>query len=315
MSDSLSTSQVESSLGQNQFGSVAVASFNQSAGLAHKNSHRQLESLLGSRETTRTRHCCVGGRHYHHVSASPLGVGNKFTFSGLITPGTPASRCGFTPRHAPLIGGEAFSGFERIDGRLKVELRFGSSSEAGVPVPEAVPIHPNAGRLGRQLPRPHNRDQPTPSQTQSPVFEAETVTGVLQARHSFLRVLEGAPALARERAQRLLLRGHRAGGQPRQRGTGGSQVLTTDIHAAILARRHTLIPNPAGPMPLAQQRTLGLRSRAQPVIETQHRGSRHPNTVTGGSDNSRRRHMQQATANGRPYLPIAELRGISGGSR
>ncbi len=81
MSDSLSTSQGSLSLGQNCSGSVAVASCGVTAGRAREDSFGQVESLLGSRETTRTCHCCVGGRHYHHTSARPRGVGKEFTFS------------------------------------------------------------------------------------------------------------------------------------------------------------------------------------------------------------------------------------------
>ncbi len=80
MSYSLSTSQVETNLGQNHFGSVAVSSVGVSAELAHKNSFRAFKSLLGSRRTTRTRHRCVSGRHNHHRSARPLGVSNQFAF-------------------------------------------------------------------------------------------------------------------------------------------------------------------------------------------------------------------------------------------
>ncbi len=80
MSDSLSTSQGSLSLDQNRSGSVAVASCGVTAGRARENSFGQFQSLLGSRETTRTRHCCVGGRHDHHTSARPRGVGKEFTF-------------------------------------------------------------------------------------------------------------------------------------------------------------------------------------------------------------------------------------------
>ncbi len=80
MSHSLSTSQVETNLGQNHFGSVAVAPVGVSAELAHKNSFGAFKWLLGSRRTTRTRHRCVSGRHYHHRSTRPLGKGNQFAF-------------------------------------------------------------------------------------------------------------------------------------------------------------------------------------------------------------------------------------------
>ncbi len=80
MSDGLSTSQGSLSLDQNRSGSVAVASCGVTAGRAREDSFGQFQSLLGSRETTRTRHCCVGGRHDHHISARPRGVGKKFTF-------------------------------------------------------------------------------------------------------------------------------------------------------------------------------------------------------------------------------------------
>ncbi len=80
MSYSLSTSTAPLHRGQNCSGSVAVASCGVSAGRAREDSFGQFESLLGSRETTRTRHCCVGGRHNHHTSACPRSVGDQFTF-------------------------------------------------------------------------------------------------------------------------------------------------------------------------------------------------------------------------------------------
>ncbi len=400
MSDSVNTNTLAFYRGKDRPCGVAVSPGGVTAGPAPENSFRQWESLLGSRETTRTRHRCVGGRHNHHRPASPRSGSDQFTFRctdsvvgsftrhrgleqelgaevfhrdqlvggddaarplagrvlalpgdflvqprslsfrGLITPGTPASGFRFTPRHPPLVGDQFLCRCFRIFGALKVELGLGRGGdaghtpvdtdrprhlgqrlvedaydEAGVPVPESVPIHPIAGWLRRQLPRPHDRDQPTPRQPQPTIFEAEPVAGVFQARPRFLRVLEGASALARERAQRLGLRGHRAGGQPRQRGPRGSQILARQVSPTVFARCHALVPNPAGPMPLAHQRTLGLRSRAQPIIVPQHRGCRHKTNVSGGSDISRTRHMHRATANGRPYLPIAKARGISGGSR
>ncbi len=388
--------------GQDRPGGVSVSSGDVSTGRALESSLRQRQAVLGSRPALAARHRCVGGRHYHHRSACPQGVGNQFAFSGsdgvigcltrhrgleqklgaevfhrdqlvarhdaarplagcvlalpcdflvcngslplcgLVSARRFLARFGFTSGHAALIFRELACGGFRVLGSFEVELWFrcgrdcgyapvdpdcavnlgkwlivDAYDEAGIPVPEAVLVDPHAGRFAGQFTRPHHRDQPTPRQPQATVFEAEPVTGVLQTRQSFLRVLETAPALARERAQRLLLRGHRAGGQPRQRRTSHGQVLTADIRAAILTRRHTLIPNPPGPMPLTHQRTLDLHSRTQPEVETQHRGCRHLANVTERSANSRRRHMQQATANRHPYLrlPIAKARGISDGSR
>ncbi len=408
MSDSVNVSTerpcgVSPCRGQDRPGGVSVSSVGVSAGRALESSLRQRQAVLGSRPALAARHRCVGGRHYHHRSACPLGVSDQFAFSGpdgvigcltrhrgleqklgaevfhrdqmiarhdaarplagrvLTLPGDflvhdgslllclpiTARRFlagfGFTSGHAALIFRELACGGFRVLGRFEVELWFrcgrdcgyapvdtdcainlskwlivDAYDEAGIPVPEAVLVDPHAGRFAGQFTRPHDRDQRAASQPQPTIFEAESVAGVFQTRQSFLRVLETAPALTSERAQRLLLWGHRAGGQPRQGAAGCSQVFAADMRAAILARpslvRH-LIPNPPGPMPLAHQRTLDLRSRAQPEVVPQHRGCRHKTSVTKRSDNSRRRHMQQATANGRPYLPIAEARGISGGFR
>ncbi len=405
MSDSVNVSTerpcgVSSSRGQDRPGGVSVSSGDVSTGPALESSLRQRQAVLGSRPALATRHRCVGGRHDHHRSPCPQGVGNQLAFSGpdgvvgcLTRHGgleqkfgaevlncdhlmrgddltCPLAGCvlalpcdflvyngslslwlpiavrgflagfGFTSGHPPLIFRELACGGFRVLGCREVELGIRSSSdsgyapvdtdhavnlrqrivihaydEAGIPVAQGILKHPNAGWFAGQFPRPHDRDQPTPRQPQATVLEAETVTGVFQTRQSFLRVLEIAPALARERAQRLLLRGYRAGGQPRQRRTGRGQVLAADMCAAILARRHALVPNPPGPVPLAHQRTLRERAGTQPVVVPKHRGCRHHTNITERSDNSRRRHMQQATANGHPYLPIAKARGISGGLR
>ncbi len=408
MSDSVNVSTerpcgVSPCRGQDRPGGVSVSSVGVAAGPALESSLRQRHAVLGSRPALAARHRCVGGRHYHHRSACPQGVGNQFAFSlpggviGCLTRhrgleqelgaevfhrdqmvarhdaarplprrvlalpgdflvhngGLPlclpiAARrflagFGFASGHAALVGDQFLCRCFGIFGCHEVELRLGAGGdgghapvdtdravdlgkrpvgdaydEAGVPVPKRILVDAHAGWFGRQLPRPHHRDQPTPSQPQPTVLNAESVAGVFQTRQSFLRMLETAPALARERAKRLLLRGHRTGGQPRQRGTGRSQVLTADMRAAILARPslcQALIPNPPGPIPLAHQRTLGLRWWAQPVVETQHRRYSHHTNIFDRSDNSRRRHMQQATANGHPYLPIAKARGISGGFR
>ncbi len=260
--------------------------------------------------------------------------------SGLVSARRFLAGFGFTSDHAALIFRElACCGF-RVPGNFEVELWFRGGSdrghtpidpdhalnfwqrlvahsynEAGVPVPERIPVHPNTGRFAGQFTRPHHRDQPAASQTQTPVFEAETVTGVLQTRQSLLGMLEVSPALTRERAQRLLLRGHRALRQPRHRGPRGSEVFTREECAVVFTRRNTLVPNPSRPVPLGQQSPLRHGSGPKPVVVAKHRGCGHHTNIFNGSDISRRRHMHQATTNGRPYLPIAKTRSISGSSR
>ncbi len=398
MSDSVSTNTLAFYRGKDRPCGVAVSPGGVTAGPAPENSFRQWESLLGSRETTRTRHRCVGGRHNHHRPARPRSGSDQFTFRrtdsvvgsftrhrgleqklgteilhsdqlvvaddglrpgprrvlslagnlfvqsrglplrGLIAPRTVPPRFRFTPGHAPLVGGQPIRCRLRVSRGFQIKLRLGSSGnaentpvdthrtghlaqrgivdtdhETGIPVAQRVLKHSNAGWFAGQFARPHHRDQPAASQTQATVFETEPVTGVLQTRQSGLRVLEVASALTSERAQRLLLRGHRAFPQPRQPSPRGSQVLARQVRAAIFARRNTLVPNPARPMPLAQHPPLRHGSGPKPVVVAKHRGRGHRTNIFDGSDISRRRHMHQATTNGHPYLPTAKARGISGG--
>ncbi len=105
MSDSLSTSTVSLYRGKDRPCGVPVAPVCVSAGVTREGSFGQVESLLGSRETTRTRHRRVGGRHDHHRSASPLGVGDQFTL------GLPNSVVGGFTRHRGLeqkLGAKVF---------------------------------------------------------------------------------------------------------------------------------------------------------------------------------------------------------------
>ncbi len=257
---------VSSSRGQDRPGGVSVSSGDVSTGRALESSLRQRQAVLGSRPALAAHHRCVGGRHDHLMRGddltSPLAgcllalAGYPLVCNGSLALCLPiAARrflvgFGFTSGHAALIFRELRCGGFRVLGRFEVELRLRRGGDcgyapidthravdlgkwllvdaydkAGVPVAEAVPVDAHRARFGRQLPRPHDRDQPAAS-------------------------------------------------QPRQRRTGRGQVLAADMRVAILARRsicQALIPNPTGSVPLAHQRTLGLRSRAQPIVETQHR--------------------------------------------
>ncbi len=304
MSDSVNTNTLAFYRGKDRPYGVSVSPGSVTAGPAPENSFRQWESLLGSRKTTRTRHRCIGGRHNHHRPARPRSGSDQFTFRRTD------SVVGSFTRHRGLeqkLGTEILHSDQPIRCRLRVsrgfqiKLRLGSSGNAGntpvdtrrtvhlaqrgivdadhetsVPVAQRVLKHSNAGWFAGQLARPHHRDQPAASQPQATVFETEPVTGVLQTRQSLLRVLEISSALTRERAQRLLLRGHR--------------TLT----------QHPPLHHGSGP---------------KPVVVPQHRGRGHHTNIFDGSDISGRRHMHQATTNGHPYLPTSEARGISGGSR
>ena len=81
MSNSFSTGRVETSPVQNDSRSVSVAIRDHSAGSADENPLRQQQAGLGSRTAAAARHCRVGGRHQHNLSARPLGMLNQHCFA------------------------------------------------------------------------------------------------------------------------------------------------------------------------------------------------------------------------------------------
>ncbi len=337
MSDSLSTSQGSLSLGKNYSCSVAVTSCGVSTGRAHEDSFGQFESLLGSRETTRTRHCCVGGRHYHHTSARPRGVGKKFTFglSGSVV------RC-FTGHRGleQKLGTEVF---DREHGRLKIVVGIGPrgdgghtpvdtdrtvslrpglfvalDNEAGVPVPERITVNPNRGRFTGQVAVPDNRQRRAlhiqPPGLYSEPADCEPVTGIPD-RGQVTFGFEGPFPFAAKRVQGLLLHVLRPSPQPVQTFPCRGQIFPADQPAvSVVTRTDHLVPQPTRPVPLRFEHSNSGCARAQPVVVTQRLSHRHTPKLGEGSDIRREHHMDTATSR-RPHLPMAKARGISGGFR
>ena len=81
---------------QNHAGSVPVPTVCMPTVVAQESSFTESESLLGSREATRTRHRRVRGPHHHHRSASPLATLDQFPL------GRPDRRVRSFPRHRRL---------------------------------------------------------------------------------------------------------------------------------------------------------------------------------------------------------------------
>lgn len=101
MSYSVSTGRVETSPVQNDSGSVSVAASNCTAVLAHENPLGQQQTVFGSRTATTACHRRVGGRHQHHLPASPRGVldqrglgGANDPVGGLSRHPRPCQECG-----------------------------------------------------------------------------------------------------------------------------------------------------------------------------------------------------------------------------
>jgi len=117
------------------------------------------------------------------------------------------------------VGGRRGGGDTPVDADPTIHLggRFGGAAdhERRVPVAEGIPIHPDTGRVGRELPGPHDGDADPTGENETTVLDLETPGGVLQGRKSGFAALEHrtAPTLDLERmlegltvgAQRLLL--------------------------------------------------------------------------------------------------------------
>jgi len=82
MSDVVNTSVAPLCHSQDHPGSVPVPAVSESALLAQEDSFREPESLLGSRETTRTRHRRIRGLYQHHPPAGPYSPFDQFPLRG-----------------------------------------------------------------------------------------------------------------------------------------------------------------------------------------------------------------------------------------
>ena len=218
---------------------VPVAPGGMPAGFAPEGSFIQPEAQLVSREALRTGHRGVGGRNQHHLPARPLA-----TFG-----------------QGPL---------GRTDRGVRCwRWRWcAGDDERGVPVAKAVPVDADAGRFGRQVPGPDDRDGHAFRQDQPAGPDAEAPDGVLQRRERVLAALDDGPAAPLDLvrvvqgggvgAQRLLLSDLRSVPEPREFRAGGGEQF------AELAQRRLpaglllvdgFVPQPPAPAPLIEQRS------------------------------------------------------------
>ncbi len=425
MSDVVNTCVAPFCHSQDHPGSVPIPTRSKPAGRASERSFRQFESLLGSREATRTRHRRIPGPHQHHPPAGPPATLDQFPFRrthrsirrlaghrglrqkggfeilegnqvvmidhlfrphprimpGLskrlllqrrrrtpgprIPPGLGAAFPVVPSRHLPLrlgqLGGATLPMPERrqvvgavgggrcgrhtpIDTetavRVRVRGRFGVAPhhEGGVPVPEAVPIHPDTGRVGRQPAGPHHRDGDTLRQHQTPLTDAESAGGVPERRQSLPTGFERRPSAALHRegvaegqpvsAEHSLLCDLGAGLEPATSTTcGGKQFAQFPERRlpAGLVLMDRFVPQEPATMPFIEQCALGSRTRAQPVGVAHDLGHRnqhttqHPllsSTATQISESKEGSQNMSRTSGirDRPYLPTAKAGGFSGGT-
>src|SRR5882757_704648 len=225
------------------------------------------------------------------------------------------------------------------DATLSVSGPLGgaANNERGVPVPEAVLIDTDTGRIGRQLPRPHHGDDHAVGQAKSTISEGEAPGGVLQRRQRLLTRLD--PRLATptdlvrvvERGgvspQRLLLRNLGTHAQPRERAARFGEQLRQLEERGLTATPllvHGFVPQIPAAVPLLDKRALRDRAWAQPVVVAHcldHTfdytaavagyGHGAPSPWRSSSAMCR----TNATLKALPYLPMAKARGFSGAFR
>jgi len=164
-------------------------------------------------------------------------------------------------------------------------------------VADAVPVHPHRRRISRKATRPDDSQHDAPGQAQAPALDPETTPGVVQRRLRQVLLLEtrhprplphrqplpdvfvGSRPRSGEVADDLLLRHRRSHAQPFMLTTpAGQQLVQLSRTARLLLARirlvvqvhrlgrgHALVPDPAAPIPLTQQRRAGDRRHAKPV--------------------------------------------------
>ncbi len=258
---------------------------------------------------------------------------------GFVTVRSCFARLRCTSSHATLIFREPDCGGFRALGRHEVVFGLGrgrdsghtpvdpdrpvnlgqrrlidSDNETRVPVAETVLEHPDAAWFAGKFPMPHHRD-PHTLNVEVPIFDAESVAGVLQGWKVAL-LFERAPALTGEGLHCLFLGVLRTVPQPAQFLAGNSQIGTLKKWSLFVTGRNHLVPQPPTPIPLSRQHAGRLRAGTQSVVVAKHRRCcRHKTTIFDRSDIPRTRRTRGATVTRRPYLPIAKARGIAGGFR
>ncbi len=306
-------------------------------------SHRGLEQKLGTevldRDQLVTRDDFAGPlpRRVLALARDFLVEFRDVFLRGLVTVRSCFARCGFTSSHATLISREFRGRGFRVLGSLEVVFGLGrgrdsghtpvdpdrpvnlgqrrlidSDNETRVPVAETVLEHPDAAWFAGKFPMPHHRD-PHTLNVEAPIFDAESVAGVLQGWKVAL-LFERAPTRPGEGLHCLFLGVLRTFPQPAQFLADHSQIGTFKKWPSFITGRNHLVPQPAGPVPFSRQHAGGLHAGTQPIVVAKHRRCcRHKTTMFDRSDIPRTRRTRQATVTQRPYLPIAKARGIAGG--
>ncbi len=155
--------------------------------------------------------------------------------------------------------------------------------ERGIPMPQIVPADANRRRLGRQLPRPDNRNRDALGQYRTALTEREPSPRVLHRRQGSLAGLrlrattplhdEGLIQHSRVITQRLLLGDLGTFTQPRHRRARSGQQLPEPRERRLLPGSllvDCFVPQPSTAPPLGQQRFLGSASRPKPVRVPHH---------------------------------------------
>jgi len=197
-------------------------------------------------------------------------------FSGAASPVAPVRQV------VGRIGGSSCGSDAPVDADPSVRPGRGrgvaADDERGVPVAEAVPVNTDARRGGRQVTGPYHGNRSALGQAQPAVADREPAHGVLQRGQGDLAPLFRRPAAALDLervvqsqhvcAEHLLLSDLGAAPQPpvlRSRSSQQLRQLTQRRLAAAPLLMDRLVPQPAAPAPLLQQRALGLHAGAQAV--------------------------------------------------
>ena len=220
-------------------------------------------------------------------------LGSRFA----VTPGHFALRlrrlCSTAPAVAQMweikdrISGDRGSGYTPVDTYTTLaEWRIRDCpayDERGIPMPETVLADADRRRLGRQLPRPDDRNRDALRQCQAALTKREPSLGVLQRRQGCLAGLglwattplhrEGLVERPRVVAQCLLLGDLGTFAQPRHRRSRQGEQLPEPSERRSLPGSllvNCFVPQPSTTPPLGQQRCPGSAPGPKPVRVPHH---------------------------------------------
>lgn len=178
------------------------------------------------------------------------------------------SRCG---GHTPVDTDAAASGVRLLSG-------LSADNERRIPVSDAVPVHTDRSRFGREFARPDDRDTHAFRQSQSTISDRESVAGVSQGRQRLRTLLDPGPIAffdlerlverSRVGVQRAGLSILRPSPQPSVRRARRSQQLPQlrlGGLASGLLLMNRLVPQVATAIPFVDKGTLRGHARAQAV--------------------------------------------------